>query len=423
MTQPIPLDTAAQGRPLTIKIKINAKGSKWEFSRPNSAPIKIKRPFNQARLSELRAGLQKCLEKFQRTLAQQLKWPLPSAEVDEALLELHGYTREVSLALFGKKWSGVKAIFHDTYGSAPHRQSVPLLVTLHVKAPVGDLIPLEYLPVFDPVDQQLEFPSAFDNRDRLMAFIRRFLGFVLVVERIPPKAQRGIAPFLESNPQLPLKFFQHAGFAGVKKEIKFLEKHRKVELIGPWPKDELLDEDVTQHFVKHIHDPFLRFTAPRDLRSDQIQHFACHSDTTNDNAEDHSLTLAHAPEYLRHVTVREIKRVYALLGSPPDCQAFPLIFFNSCGSALSHPHNLTSFLKFFLEDNENRGFIGTEAPIPDEVASFFSIEFYRKLLDNASLAMAFHHARYELLRKYNNPLGILYTLYADPDIRLKEHFS
>jgi CHAT domain len=234
---------------------------------------------------------------------------------------------------------------------------------------------------------------------------------------------RRIAPFLESNPQLPLKFFQHAGFAAVKKEIKFLEKHSKVDLIGPWPTEPLQDKDVAQHLVDHIYDPFLRFTTPRGLQSDQIQHFACHSDTTHDNAEDHSLTLAHAPEYLRHVTVGEILRLYALKGSPPDCQAFPLIFFNSCGSALSNPHDLKSFLNFFLEINENRGFIGTEALIPDEVASFFSIEFYRKLLDNSSLAVAFHHARYELLRKYNNPLGILYTLYADPDTRLKDHVS
>jgi hypothetical protein len=74
----------------------------------------------------------------------------------------------------------------------------------------------------------------------------------------------------------------------------------------------------------------------------------------------------------------------------------------------------------FLVENGNRGFIGTETRIPDQYAAAFSEQFYTELLQGRPLGEAVHAARWTLLRRHNNPLGILYTVYADPDMRVRK---
>jgi hypothetical protein len=77
---------------------------------------------------------------------------------------------------------------------------------------------------------------------------------------------------------------------------------------------------------------------------------------------------------------------------------------------------VVSFPKFFLKENRNRGFIGTETNVPDGFAAEFSQMFYRSLLRGVSLGRAIYDAKWAMLREKNSPLGILYTVYADPDL-------
>ena len=54
--------------------------------------------------------------------------------------------------------------------------------------------------------------------------------------------------------------------------------------------------------------------------------------------------------------------------------------------------------------------------MPDNIAAAFSRLFYEGLLDaDLPLGEAVLQARQRLLAR-NNPLGILYTLYGDPDL-------
>ena len=150
----------------------------------------------------------------------------------------------------------------------------------------------------------------------------------------------------------------------------------------------------------------------------QVLHFACHCDTTPDKADDHSLILADGEKF--RVSQRAMKSRH--MRNLPDIRmhrdkARPLVFMNACGSSVVDPSGVTSFPQMFLE-NGSCGFIGTETAIPDEVAEVFSSQFYRALMTDRPLGRAVHLAKLNLLRDYANPLGILYTVYANTEMRV-----
>jgi hypothetical protein len=57
---------------------------------------------------------------------------------------------------------------------------------------------------------------------------------------------------------------------------------------------------------------------------------------------------------------------------------------------------------------------------PDKFAAQLSQAFYTRLIEAVPLGEALHGAKWELLKGACNPLGIFYTLYADPYIQVSE---
>jgi hypothetical protein len=56
--------------------------------------------------------------------------------------------------------------------------------------------------------------------------------------------------------------------------------------------------------------------------------------------------------------------------------------------------------------------------VPDLAASAFSGLFYTNFLQGRSLGEALYEARSGLMRDSLNPVGALYSAYANPDLRL-----
>jgi hypothetical protein len=98
------------------------------------------------------------------------------------------------------------------------------------------------------------------------------------------------------------------------------------------------------------------------------------------------------------------------------------VFLNACGSAFIDPARLTSLPQTFLSE-QHRGVIGAATAVPDDLAAEFSTTFYRLLLAGRSLGTALVKARCWIVYEYGNPLGALYALYADPDVRLEPHLA
>jgi hypothetical protein len=112
-----------------------------------------------------------------------------------------------------------------------------------------------------------------------------------------------------------------------------------------------------------------------------------------------------------------LARQMADKGLPWACK--PLVFANACQTSTIQPGAAASFPEIILK-NGNTGFIGTETVVPDEVACEFAKCFYENLLHGNTLGDSVMNARYELLRRYHNPLGILYVFYAEPDMRVRK---
>jgi hypothetical protein len=77
-----------------------------------------------------------------------------------------------------------------------------------------------------------------------------------------------------------------------------------------------------------------------------------------------------------------------------------------------------SLIDTLLLFTESRAVLATEAEILFPFAAQFSRRVYRHLLDGKPLGEAVYFARLDLVRSDCNPIGILYTLYGDPDLHV-----
>jgi hypothetical protein len=120
------------------------------------------------------------------------------------------------------------------------------------------------------------------------------------------------------------------------------------------------------------------------------------------------------------ITIRELQDRFNRFKPPVSAQDAPrpLVFFNACGSSSIDPAGIASFPRLFL-DFKHRGFIGSETKIPDSFAAAFSKAFYKEFLANNRLADCIYRARWNTLSDYRNPLGLLYSVYADAGLRLR----
>jgi hypothetical protein len=343
----------------------------------------------------------------------------------------------LSFYLFGRRLDEVGKYLTQTWLSWPtfiKDAYVPPLV--QVKARLDDMLPFEFFPLFDST-----FPPAIGTTDELLRLAARFLGFSTIVQRFPdaspdqdltpPPARSEAAIKIDNIPRLPIRFFQHAKLEGARQEKQFFQKQKCVELRGPWPDQALNKGD----FIRRLAIQILEATPDQNgfgiagaaesnegQQLDQIQHFACHCNTDKTDSLEYSLELLdHAGFFssssVRSATIDDLAGEFSGLPQRRPDVAYPLIFLNACGASKLTPKGVTSFPKLFLEIG-NRGVIGTETNVPDKLAAAFSQRFYSALIEGKSVGESTYLARRDLLKK-NNPLGILYTVYADPDLRVK----
>jgi hypothetical protein len=59
------------------------------------------------------------------------------------------------------------------------------------------------------------------------------------------------------------------------------------------------------------------------------------------------------------------------------------------------------------------------ARVPDSFAPDFAERVYRYLFAPKPLGETLYHTKWDLLLGKDNPLGMLYVLYADPDLHMR----
>jgi CHAT domain-containing protein len=302
-------------------------------------------------------------------------------------------------------------------------QDAPLIEVLG-----GEDILFECLPVFlapKPI-------ASNDARRYLSTCMRQFLGMSVIVRRTHLSRMCGDLRLLSTpGSGIPIKFFQYApngsrplisffrysSLDGVTAEKKFLldfEKRGKIDFEGPWP----MAGATLTGFVNALLRPNLTFSGTTKAIPDQIHHFSCHFESKEDG-NDSVFRFRGSETGEIVVKVGDIKdaQVREDLGDPNYLTVIPpLAIVNACSTA--RDRGLSSLHEMF--SRTHRGMMGTEIDIPDEVAAELSKELYEQLLRGNPLGLSLLKARQHILDKYCNPLGLVYTLHANPDLRIAQ---
>jgi len=150
-----------------------------------------------------------------------------------------------------------------------------------------------------------------------------------------------------------------------------------------------------------------------------LVHFACH----HENPETGGATQA-CLCITSHEEELEIKLEEIIMWKEYGFYNHPLVFLNACGSATpGHLLQNTGF-PFDMLGFGAAGVIATACTVPDHFAASFAAEFYRRLLAKPIahtplyISEILWQTRRYFLDKYNNPLGLAYSLHACSDQQL-----
>jgi CHAT domain len=295
---------------------------------------------------------------------------------------------------------------------------------VQIASSMENSIPLEFLPIFDA-----EPPPPSNTIQGLSEMCSRFPAFSSVVHRSLFEAVGGASEIeLNNVDKLRVRVFQHAGVKAAQAGYKLLSAVSTLEVLGPWPEARLMQKQFVQDLATQLWNGSGLPEAEPAFSRDHIHHFACHCDTEQPNSDSYSLCLAHKGNNLfswqneRWATLKELHEAIAGFKRRTSTEIGPLVFLNACGGSRMTPNGVTSFPRFFLNNN-NCGVIGTETPIPDTFATMFADEFYKTLMQGQKTGGALFTARWSLLKRHNNPLGILYSAYGNPDVHIRKGCS
>jgi hypothetical protein len=335
-------------------------------------------------------------------------------------------------------------------GADPAR-SMPSLV--EIDAP--DLfLPIEIFPLLGIQQPEVAFhPTDLE----LAAIASSFVGMWAIVRRQLTDGEIDQNTSLTAAPRLPVKYFRHADLPGALKDKIFFDSHAdRLDIDGPWPTDEARPtararvresfktalrgigfgwtpavqtaEEAEhwrekQHFVRemthHLMVPETRFDGRECKPPSQIVHFSCHCRPAASAKGDYELELKGTNGTKRCVRIGEIRQALATgaYSAPSGGRSRPFVFLSACASWVNEPDDFASFEALFAS-TQHRGVIATQTSVPDLFASELTEIFYTELLKQKSVGHALHIARWEMLRLRQNPLGLLYNLYGNPDLRV-----
>lgn len=183
----------------------------------------------------------------------------------------------------------------------------------------------------------------------------------------------------------------------IKIELPFFEGRAQLNQIVLKHLDKELDPDKDGD-IQHVR----RFLNKRH----DILHFACHADYEENSGPLFVITREFG------VTLKK------LVANKCHVQGNPVIFLNACRTSEVEPTYFSGLARHFLGSGA-RGLIATECEVPDTFAAEFSKWVYTKFLKGKALGECVFDARRHFLTKFKNPLGLIYSLYGPPSVRLK----
>jgi hypothetical protein len=387
-----------------LSIELARDGSSLKVVGADGKPQQIPCRLDDDALGEHRRALRITLDNMK---AEVRRSTVTIEDASRALQLLNTRGLSLMMQIFRDRRDHVVDIFQESF---PLWRSDPNPAVITTAAALNRFMPLEFLPLFE----LSPWPPCHDW-ETLQEAARRFPGFSTVIKREFRDLTVPQDLVLYNEPRLPLKCFVEKSLPGVKTEVSFfIANEDNIDIDGPWPTSAL--KKFPEAMAGYLQYGDQGFKGQVRAPMDQVQHFICHAETDHSVSADSFLKLS----YGNIVTIAELQASFATSGQKKRSSSGPVIFLNACGTSKIDPMAVTSFPRFFLEDNQNRGVIGTETNVPDRLAAEFSKCFYQGLLKGLNLGKAIYEAKWTMLRDFNNPLGILYTVYADPELHVSK---
>ena len=399
-----------------LRIELAKDGQKLVMIDAKEAQYEIPCRMTNANASEYRKLLKRALDQLKDS---GRKDNLTVKDAAKALGDLARTGRTLIWQIFcadRKNCDRVSEIFQQSF-PAWLSQREPVILTISTSE-LSSFIPLEFLPLFD-FSEWLKI----DDWESLEAAARRFPGFSAVIRREFSDLRVSQNLVLENEPKLPLKCFYYRNLKQAEAEISFFKRNAGArgcfDFDGPWPNRKYDNTEFCASLARHLRSANRRFNGKYRDAVDQIQHFICHCEIDEDLSSESRLLFSDG----NTASIGDLQAAFLTIEERKESQDGPLVFLNACGTSRIDPMAIASFPRFFLQDNSNRGFIGTETNVPDVFAAEFSQSFYRGLLQGLSVGQALYNAKWEMLQNKNNPLGMLYVVYADPDLHLSKRIK
>jgi CHAT domain len=399
----------AWGTDLRIDVRIHQDGTSIELKDAAGKSLALESSLRQIQLPDQRTALKEDLERFVSLIGSGLYGPktAPWANIREAMWYLRRRGRCLMYDVFGKdNVAEVEQFCRRACKWTPNSKRTNII---EVRSTDLDVVPFEFMPLFC-----LEQPPEVMDSATLYEASKRLVGFTSILRRTVRSQPAGSSEVIENVPNLPIGLFHYHGLKSVQLAIAHFQAERTIQYDGPWP----IMRDSDQHkfkeeFCNFLWDPNQRFDGKRRNATTQIYHFACHCTSQRPSGKSY-LTLA----FDQQVSLDDIKDQF--LGRRRQSgSSLPLVFLNACGSSNIYPEGVVSFPTLLL-DHGYRGFIGPETKIPDDFAGLFARRLYKSFLEGDRLGEAILKARCSFLTTHANPLGILYTMYANPNFRVRK---
>jgi hypothetical protein len=286
----------------------------------------------------------------------------------------------------------------------------------------------EYLP--------WEWLGTMDSPSDYIGEARTTLGFVAVVTRrvtrleARRRSEQGrpgdgvAADILDARPALPVRFFRNPELDRTRVELRFFRYNDDIELTGPLPESA---PGGQLSLADQLVDPNYQVAGFPHPRPDQVVHISCHHEA-NGNPKTVSesdlfrlgsaLSFGREDDPSQQISIASLGNELSWAKNRKNITVHrPLIFFNACRGNF-YPFTTESVVEALLR-NGNRGMVSTAVRVPDDAAAELGQFFYERLLDgDCSAPEALLYAKWKLIHLRACPLGILYSYYGRPDLRI-----
>jgi hypothetical protein len=285
----------------------------------------------------------------------------------------------------------------------------PQLPLLELSAEEHAFFPLDMLPLFN-FRRDIHLPGDMQDME---GYAMRFPAASTQVTRLFKGRMLQTASLRNELP-LPVSAFAYAGgeITAHERELGFLHQMAAFEGPATWlPKTGHTREQTLNHLAD-------RLTA----KNGGVVHLACHASTSSGRATPFLRLKAEGDKELI-LRLSDIQKHLNRRNSKATNHQKPLVFFNACGSMYqpSRARNggdaPASFARMLWE-NGNVGLVGTEVNVEDSAAADMAKLFYHYLHAGYAAPRALQLARVQLLRSRLNPLGLIYSYYGPPGLKV-----